>query len=160
MRLRCPDIKTPSFPSHFKCLEFVTLSLLALELSQFVSLAAADMLTTLLIVALAGVTTAVPKPQGVEIPAAVLTADPVLFTAPLVVASDVPQEVAPAPIEPITDPSSVSKREATLGKRDGTCASQPAGSGPTSTPDTVAAFSANPDIQVSRTLRPPEIPCH
>ncbi|MCJ1485749.1 hypothetical protein MMC06_005924 [Schaereria dolodes] len=105
------------------------------------------MLSTLMIAALAGVTAAMPSPQGIEIPDAVAAANPVLFTPPLDVESNTPKEVAPAPIEPITTPISKVKREPTLVERDGSCAVQPAGSGPVPTPDTVAAFSADPDLQ-------------
>ena len=106
------------------------------------------MVLPLLIAALAGVTAAVPQPQGIEIPDAVLAANPVLFTPPLDVESNVPSDVAPAPVEPITTPGSKIKRGASLVERDGSCASQPAGSGPVPTPDTPAAFSADPDLQV------------
>ncbi len=106
------------------------------------------MFLVLIIAALADITAAVPSPQGIEIPSAVLDANPILFTPPLDVVSDVPKVVATAPLEPITTPGSKIKRDAALVKRDGTCASQPAGAGPVPTPDTASAFLADPDLQV------------
>lgn len=96
------------------------------------------MLSTLLVVALAAVTSAVPTPQELTIP---LATDPVLFTVPLNVKTDTPQKAAPAPVKPIT--SSTLKF-----KRNGTCATQPPGSGPVPTPDTADAFMADPELQV------------
>ena len=106
------------------------------------------MLSALLVAALAGISSAIPAPQGIEIPAAVAAADPVLYTVPLDVDSNVPQAVAPAPVEPITTGAAKVKRDASPVKRDGTCATQPTGSGPVPSPDTVAAFQADPDLQV------------
>ena len=108
------------------------------------------MLSTVLVAAFVGITTAIPTPQGIEIPAAVAAADPVLFTAPLDVEINVPKAVAPAPIAPIITASKVKRGGAPV-KRDGSCATQPAGSGPVPSPDTVAAFQSDPNLQV----RPP-----
>lgn len=74
--------------------------------------------------------------------------DPVLVAAPFGVVTDTPPDVPADPIEPITEPPSRVRRNL-VQKRDGNCAPQPTGSGPVSTPDTVAAFKSNPDLQVS-----------
>ena len=76
------------------------------------------------------------------------TPDPVLVSAPLDVVTDTPPDVPAAPIEPITNAPSRVRRNL-VQKRDGNCNPQPTGSGPVSTPDTVAAFQSNPDLQVS-----------
>ena len=99
-----------------------------------------------MLAALADIAAAAPSPQGIEIPSAVLAADPVLFTPPFDVASNVPKPVATAPLEPISTPGTKIKRDA-LVERDGSCAPQPSGSGPVPTPDTPAAFESDPDLQ-------------
>jgi len=52
------------------------------------------------------------------------------------------------PTEPITSSTLKAKRGEILTKRNGTCATQPAGSGPIPTPDTADAFMADPELQV------------
>ena len=106
------------------------------------------MLLVFIVAALAKIIAAVPNPQGIEIPSAVLDANPVLFTPPLDVISDIPKVVITSPLEPITTPDLKIKRDPSLIERDGSCASQPAGSGPHPTPDTPSAFLADPDLQV------------
>lgn len=73
-----------------------------------------------------------PSPQLIDLDGVDAAPDPVLVSAPMDVASD--------PVE---------KRDIGLVKRDGTCAPQPAGSGPVPTPDTPAAFTASAELQVS-----------
>lgn len=106
------------------------------------------MLSALLVAALAGVTSAIPTPQEITIPAHDLAAHPVLFTVPLDVVSNTPQKAAPAPVKLITSSTLKAKRGEILTKRNGTCTTQPAGSGPIPTPDTADAFMADPELQV------------
>lgn len=104
------------------------------------------MLSALLVAALAGVTSAIPTPQEITIPSAT---DPVLFTVPLDIKSNTIQKAASAPVKPITSSTLKSKSGEILTKRNGTCATQPAGSGPIPTPDTAYAFMADPELQAS-----------
>lgn len=84
-------------------------------------------------------------PQLIDLAAIDAAPNPVLVAAPLDVTQNIPVSSAPAPIQPITTP--VTKREV-IKKRDGDCSKQPAGSGPVASPDTPAAFQADPDLQV------------
>lgn len=99
------------------------------------------MRSAILVAALAGIIVAIPTPQDIDYAAVEASGDPVLVSAPLDVQSSTAKAVAAAPIEPIVlDASKV--------KRDGTCAPQPAGSGPVPSPDTADAFLSSPDLQV------------
>jgi len=120
----------------------------ALQGQDFHCFSLLKMLSALLVAALAGVTSAIPTPQEITIPAHDLAAHPVLFTVPLDVVSNTPQKAAPALVKPITSSTLKAKRGEILTKRNGTCATQPAGSGPIPTPDTADAFMADPKLQV------------
>ncbi|KAI4147086.1 MAG: hypothetical protein L6R39_003244 [Caloplaca ligustica] len=72
-----------------------------------------------------------PSPQLIDIDGVEAAPDPVLVSAPLDVTTDKP----------------LKKRDATLTKRDGNCAPQPAGSGPVPTPDTADAFTSSSVLQ-------------
>ncbi|KAL8837439.1 MAG: hypothetical protein Q9170_002524 [Blastenia crenularia] len=87
----------------------------------------------LVILTLLGLSFAVPTPQLIDTAGVEAAPDPV-FVIP---AYDVPEQ-AGTTNEPDIAPRS------RLHKRDGTCAAQPAGSGPVSSPDTVDAFLDNP----------------
>ncbi|KAI4207302.1 MAG: hypothetical protein LQ346_000670 [Caloplaca aetnensis] len=78
-----------------------------------------------------------PSPQLIDLDGVDAAPDPVLVSAPMDVASD--------PVE---------KRDIGLVKRDGTCAPQPAGSGPVPTPDTPAAFTASAELQAFAQIAP------
>lgn len=78
-----------------------------------------------------------PSPQLIDIDGVEAAPDPVLVSAPLDVTTDKP----------------LKKRDATLTKRDGNCAPQPAGSGPVPTPDTADAFTSSSVLQVSQTVQ-------
>ncbi|KAL8951362.1 MAG: hypothetical protein Q9222_002663 [Ikaeria aurantiellina] len=80
-----------------------------------------------------------PSPQLIDLAAIEAAPDPVLVSAPLDVLSDIPH-----------------KKRDVIGKmkRDGNCATQPPGSGPVSTPDTVEAFQSNGDLQAMATNAP------
>ena len=78
--------------------------------------------------------------------------DAVLVTPPSDVVTDTPPDVPAAPIEPITKAPSRVRRNL-VQKRDGNCSPQPTGSGPVSSPDTAAAFQAEPGLQVSPKCR-------
>lgn len=71
-------------------------------------------------------------PQLIDLAGVDAAPDPVLVSAPIDVTSD--------PVE---------KRDVGLVERDGTCAPQPAGSGPVPTPDTAAAFTSSAELAVS-----------
>lgn len=51
-----------------------------------------------------------------------------------------------------TVPNSAAETASSIEKRDGTCAKQPSGSGPKTTPDNAAAFLANPIYNVSHLI--------
>ena len=107
------------------------------------------MRSALLLPALAGLAIAIPKPQLTNIDVLDKLPDPVLVSAPLVVAKDDPQDVAAPPVEPITTSASTTeKRDFSVERRDGNCAPQPSGSGPIPTPDTVDAFKSSSELQV------------
>ncbi|KAL8905525.1 MAG: hypothetical protein Q9207_002587 [Kuettlingeria erythrocarpa] len=78
-----------------------------------------------------------PSPQLIDLAGVDAAPDPVLVSAPMDVASD--------PVE---------KRDIGLVKRGGTCAPQPAGSGPVPTPDTPAAFTASAELQAFAQIAP------
>ena len=112
-----------------------------------------------LLPALAGLAASAPAPQFINLDAIDAAPDPVLVSAPFDVTKNIPAAVAPAPITPITVPGT--KRHVDdLEKRDGTCAPQPSGAGPVPTPDTVQAFSADPDLAVSRSFLSPDLFIH
>lgn len=104
-----------------------------------------------IIPALAGLAFA--APQGIDIDGVEAAADPVFVTPVATVATQlatvVPvaeqaaaasEGISTAPASPTTTASS---KRSLIG-RDGTCAKQPAGSGPVASPDTVQAFQSNP----------------
>ena len=97
--------------------------------------------------AFVGIAVSAPSPQLINVAAIEAAPDPVLYTPPLDVESNVPTPAATAPLTPITTPGS--KRD-TIGveKRDGTCAQQPVGGGPVPAPDTASTFSQDDDLQV------------
>ncbi|KAL9604708.1 MAG: hypothetical protein Q9179_001775 [Wetmoreana sp. 5 TL-2023] len=72
-----------------------------------------------------------PAPQAIDLAGVDAAPDPQMVSAPLGVESDQP----------------LKKRDATLNKRDGNCAVQPAGAGPVPSPDTVEAFRSSSDLQ-------------
>ncbi|KAL8845901.1 MAG: hypothetical protein Q9221_008968 [Calogaya cf. arnoldii] len=91
------------------------------------------MLSVLILLALLGLASAIPRPQLIDTEGVAAAPDPV-FVVP---AYDVVEE-AGATNEPAIAPRN------RLYRRDGNCAVQPAGSGPVSEPDTPDAFSSNP----------------
>lgn len=91
------------------------------------------MQSVLILLTLLGLTSAIPRPQLIDTEGVAASPDPV-FVVP---AYDVLEE-AGATNEPAIAPRN------RLYRRDGTCAVQPAGSGPVSSPDTPDAFSSNP----------------
>jgi hypothetical protein len=96
-----------------------------------------------------------PKPQDIDWDQVDTAADPVIvipeYTVETQIASLLPTAVVATSVAAAieTDPASANKRRA-KGRRDGTCAKQPAGAGPTTTPDTASDFLANPVYDVSR----------
>ena len=109
--------------------------------------------------ALVGIAVSAPAPQLINLAAIDAAPDPVLVTAPLDVSENIPSPVATAPLTPITTPGT--KRDLLdVQKRDGTCATQPAGDGPTTSPDTATAFTSNPAYDVCTrilSLLPPNL---
>ena len=95
------------------------------------------MRSSCLLPVLAGLAIAAPAPQLIDLAAIDAAPDPVFTAAPLDVQSQIPKTT-----------SAPQKRDLGLTKRDGDCALQPAGSGPVPSPDTPAAFSADPDVAV------------
>ncbi|KAI4227046.1 MAG: hypothetical protein L6R36_002727 [Xanthoria steineri] len=91
------------------------------------------MQSVLILLTLLGLTSAIPKPQLIDTEGVAAAPDPVL----IVPSYDVLEE-AGATNEPAIAPRN------RLHRRDGTCALQPGGSGPVSSPDTPDAFSSNP----------------
>ena len=106
---------------------------------------------------LAGFAAASPMPQGsldfLEIDASTVQ----LATGPPVLADSQPVKYNPtaaassAAVAAATDPATPTTKHK---KRDGNCAVQPAGSAPSTTPDTDDAFSSNPAYDVSRLILP------
>ncbi|KAL8839296.1 MAG: hypothetical protein Q9170_001813 [Blastenia crenularia] len=98
------------------------------------------MRTTSILSALVAIAAAAPAPapQLIDLAAIDAAPDPVLVSAPLDVVFDTPSK----------------KRDVMPVKRDGNCAPQPAGSGPTISPDTVAALQGNQDLQATATSAP------
>lgn len=94
------------------------------------------MRSTCIISALVAVAAAAPapSPQLMDLAAIDAAPDPIFVSAPLDVVSDSPH---------------IKRDGATLTERDGTCAPQPAGSGPVPSPDTAEAFKADAGLQVS-----------
>lgn len=102
----------------------------------------------LLLAVLVGVAIAAPAPQLMDLDAIDAAPDPVLVTAPVDVAQNVPAPAPSDPLIPITTPNT--KRAVdNIEKRDGNCATQPPGSGQVSTPDTATAFSGNSNYSVA-----------
>ncbi|KAL9008752.1 MAG: hypothetical protein Q9173_006155, partial [Seirophora scorigena] len=91
------------------------------------------MQSTVVLLALLGLTSAAPRPQQIDTAGVEAAPAPVFVTPPYNVL-----EHAGASNEPVIAPRN------RLHKRDGNCAPQPAGSGPVSSPDTPEAFLANP----------------
>ncbi|KAL8937392.1 MAG: hypothetical protein Q9216_004445 [Gyalolechia sp. 2 TL-2023] len=87
----------------------------------------------LVVLALLGLSCAIPTPQLIDTAGVEAAPDPVFVTPSYNVL-----EEAGAANEPAIAP------RARLQRRDGTCAPQPAGSGPVSSPDTPEAFLSNP----------------
>ena len=110
------------------------------------------MLSALLLSTLVGLSLAAPRPQEISLEDVIAAGAPVMVTPALDVvtqtASVTPsaQVASSAAAAIATDPATVDKRS--LRKRDGTCSPQPNGSGPVPSPDTPAAFSADPDLHV------------
>lgn len=114
---------------------------------------------------LAAATIAAARPQGIDIDGVQSASGPVIVTpafdtsieSPTVVPVSLQAEAASAAIS--TDPASINPYSTVapsasvlpdaapssdpIEKRDGTCATQPPGSGPVAIPDTPAAFAAN-----------------
>ena len=106
---------------------------------------------SILAFAVVGTTLALPHPQDIDLDGVVAAGPPVFVTPPYDVVSNIPTLLTTTSVAPIaTDgPDSRKRNDIDVGKRDGTCAAQPAGSGPVPSPDTVAAFQSDPDLQVS-----------
>ncbi|KAL8807848.1 MAG: hypothetical protein Q9182_000497 [Xanthomendoza sp. 2 TL-2023] len=79
-----------------------------------------------------------PSPQSIDFAGVDAAPEPEFVSAPFDVATDQPLE----------------ERDLTLIRRSAVCAPQPAGSGPVSTPDTVAAFKSNQGLQAMATNAP------
>ena len=104
---------------------------------------------------LAGLALSAPRPQEINLDGVAEADPPTLVAAPLDVVSDIPAPVPTTTVGPITtDTPQRKRRSLEILKRDGDCSPQPTGSGPIPTPDTVSAFLADPDYQVTilRTL--------
>ena len=110
------------------------------------------MLSAIIVFTFAALCLAAPHPQGISFDDVLAAGAPVIVTPALdVVAQTVSvtpsaQVASSAAAAIATDPATADKP--TLTKRDGTCAAQPKGSGPVPSPDTAAAFSADPDLHV------------
>ncbi|MCJ1479031.1 hypothetical protein MMC13_007715 [Lambiella insularis] len=109
-----------------------------------------------LISAALSVAFALPHPQEIDLDGVAAAPPPVFVTPAIDVVSQAPTLLPASTIAPITTdaPSSRKRSDRCPVKRDGTCASQPAGSGPVPTPDTVDAFHADPELQASATNAP------
>ena len=94
------------------------------------------MRSALIISALAGLALAVPVPQDIDLDGVDAAADPIFVAPPYDVATDNGSE------------GTVVVERSILDKRDGNCATQPAGSGPVASPDTVDAFLSSTTLQV------------
>ena len=110
------------------------------------------MRTATVLAALVGLVAATPMPQSdfdfIEIDASTVklaTGPPVLADSQPVVYNPV-AAAASAAAAAATDPATPTTK---LKKRDGNCAAQPAGSAPSTTPDTDSDFLANPTYAVS-----------
>lgn len=102
------------------------------------------MRTTLCVAALVGAV----APQLINLDAIALDfSPPELVKAPINVESDIPPTASPNAITPL---KSISAKKRDLERRDGDCSPYPAGSGPVPSPDTPAAFQADPDFAVCR----------
>ena len=108
------------------------------------------MRSSFLALGLIGTAFALPRPQDIDLDGVAAAEPPVIVTPPYDVAVNTPAVLtttSAAPI-PTDDLDSRKRRDIAVEKRDGTCAAQPAGSGPVPSPDTVAAFQTDPDLQV------------
>ncbi|MCJ1404934.1 hypothetical protein MMC11_008160 [Xylographa trunciseda] len=105
---------------------------------------------------LIGTALALPRPQEIDLDGVAAAADPVIITPPYDVASNLPSILTTTSVAPIaTDgPDSRKRSDIVVEKRDGTCAPLPTGSGPVPSPDTVAAFQSDPDLQALATNAP------
>ena len=92
--------------------------------------------------------------QKIELDKVTAYPAPELVSAPLVVASDDPPDVAAPPVKPIEAegaPASARRRwrrRSHLLKRDGDCAPEPSGAGPVPDPDTADEFLDFSSLQV------------
>lgn len=102
--------------------------------------------TAFYIAALAGVVYSAPQLINLEEIAADFPS-PVLVAAPINVVSNIPASSVAPEIVPLQS-ASAKKRNLEVEKRDGDCSPYPTGSGPVPTPDTPAAFQADPDFAV------------
>lgn len=100
--------------------------------------------TAFYIAALAGVVYSAPQLINLEEIAADFPS-PVLVAAPINVVSNIPASSVAPEIVPLQS-ASAKKRNLEVEKRDGDCSPYPTGSGPVPTPDTPAAFQADPDF--------------
>lgn len=108
------------------------------------------MRSVLIAAALLGTALAAPRPQDIDFTEVDAAAPPVFTAPPDNVPTDVPT-VTTTTVEPLTTidtPPAKLRRAETFEKRDGTCAPQPAGSGPVPNPDTADAFLAYQPLQV------------
>lgn len=97
---------------------------------------------------LAGLAIAAPyaQPQEIDLSGVIAAGGPEIVTPPADVVSEVVTLLPTSSIAPITtDPAKLRKR---VTKRDA-CQPEPAGSGPSVSPDSPEAFTADPTLQVS-----------
>ena len=121
--------KCTTSPKIFNRLSFIQLYTISHTLFQL----AVKMYSTLIISTFAALALAAPRPQLINLDAVDAAPDPVFVTP----SYDV-----------VTENPTVSRRDARIQRRDGTCAQQPDGYGPATTPDTVDAFSSSSALQV------------
>ena len=97
---------------------------------------------------LAGLAIAAPyaQPQEIDLSGVIAAGGPKIVTPPADVVSEVVTLLPTSSVGPITtDPAKLRKR---ITKRDA-CQLEPAGSGPSVSPDSPEAFTADPTLQVS-----------
>ena len=110
------------------------------------------MRAALILPVLAAFAAAAPRPQGIDLAGVDAAPAPVFVTPAYDVLSQSATAAPTSSIQPITtDAVGLRKRRALMEKRDGNCAPQPPGSGPTPTPDTPDAFRTYQPLQVSDT---------
>ena len=108
------------------------------------------MRVALILPVLAGLAVAAPRPQEIDIAGVDAAPDPVMVQPAYDVVSQSATAVPTSPIQPITTNAvGLRKRRALMEKRDGNCALQPPGSGPTPVPDTPDAFRSFKKLMVS-----------